>query len=269
MFDSDSVSRISRMAKNVRARAPLVHNVTNLVVQNETAQAIAAIGGTQVTLHHPEEAAQAASACDALAVNLGTPNDELLLTAHKAVEAVKALARPWVLDPVAAGFTPYRTEAAMELLALGPTLVKANASEVLALSGARARGRAADSVHAVAEAEDAARELSETYGCVVAITGSEDLVTDGERTAVVCNGHPLMGRMIGSGCMLTAVAGCFLAVEQDPFYAALGAMGCFAVAGEYAALNAAGPATMGISLIDALDALEPKEIGRRLRLRSS
>ena len=266
MNQPESVSRIWQMAEAVRESAPLVHNLSNLVVQNDTADAIAAIGGTQVTLHNLEEARDIAGICAAVAVNLGTLNSAFLSAARDAVAVARELGRPWVLDPVAAGLTKYRTQAALEFLALRPTLVKANASEILVLAGSAEGGHGADSIHPVQDAAVAAKELAVRYGAVIVVSGPEDMITDGRRTAIVSNGRPLMGRMIGSGCMLTSVAACFLSLGGPPFDAALAAVACFNVAGEIASEQAGGPGTLKPLLLDALDGLTRESLRDRARL---
>jgi len=266
MTDSDLVPRLWGLVEAIRDSAPLVHNITNLVVHNDTADAIAAVGGTQITLHNVEEARDAAAACAAIAVNLGTLNDAFLHCARDAVALAASLDRPWVLDPVAAGFTAYRSEAAREFLDLGPTVVKANASEVLALAGRAHGGRGADSVHSVSAAADAASRMARRHGSIVVVSGSDDMITDGTRRAMVSNGRPVMGRMIGAGCMLTSVIGCFLAVSDRPFEAALAAVAYFDVAGELAAERAEGPGTFKPLFIDALYNLERGVFLERVRV---
>ncbi len=253
----------------IRRSAPLVHNITNLVVQNDTAAAIAAVGATQVTLHTPEEAGDAARASAALALNSGTLDEAWLRCAREAVQTAAEGSKPWVLDPVAAGLTRYRTDAAHDLLKLGPTVLKANPSEVLVLAGYADAGRAADSIHSVDQASDAADELARRHGCIVVVTGAEDLITDGERALRLGNGHPLMGRMIGSGCMLTSVIACFVAEGHESFEAAQAAVAHFTIAGEIAAERAGGPGTLKPLLIDALCNLDGNELGRRLRVIST
>lgn len=266
MNQPDTVSRIWQMAEAVRESAPLIHNMTNLVVQNDTADAIAAVGGTQITLHNPEEVRDIAGLCAAVAVNLGTLNSAFLDCARDAVAVAGDLGRPWVLDPVAAGLTDYRTKAALEFLALRPTLVKANASEILVLAGGAEGGHGADSIHPVQDAATAAKELALRYGAVIVVSGPEDMITDGRRTATVANGRPLMGRMIGSGCMLTSVAACFLGLGGVPFDAALAAVACFNVAGEIASEGAGGPGTLKPLLLDALDGLTRDSLLARVRI---
>ena len=254
-----------RLSETLRGSAPLVHNVTNLVVQNLTADAIAAVGGTQITLHTPEEARDAAGASAALAINAGTPGAEWLDCAREAIDAATRSGKPWVLDPVAAGLTRHRTDAMLELLERGPTLLKANASEALALSGEAAGGRGADSRHAVDEAADAAMELARRHRCTVVVTGAEDLIVNGARSVRMANGSALMGAMVGSGCMLTSVLGCYLAVAEDPFDASLAALAHFTIAGEIASERAGGPGTLKALFIDALFHLDRTQLVERLR----
>lgn len=255
-----------KLADAIRSEAPLVQNMTNLVVQNDTADAIAAIGGTQVTLHTTEEAEAAASICAGLALNLGTLNEDFLHCARLAVQTMVTLNRDWVLDPVAAGMTAYRREMTREFLERRPSVLKANASEIIALAGATRRGRGPDSVDRVEDALDAAVGLARRYACIVVVTGSTDLVTDGDRTIRLQNGHPMMGRMIGSGCMLTSIVGCYLAVTDNIFEAAASAVTYFNVAGQIAAENAAGPGTLKPLLIDALYKLTPQDFIAQARV---
>jgi hydroxyethylthiazole kinase len=266
MNSTPPVENYWQIAQEIRRSAPLVQNITNLVVQSDTAAAIAAVGATQVTLHTPEEAADAAHLCAALALNPGTLDSAWLECARKALEVAGAEHKRWVMDPVAAGLTGYRTAVARELLQRGPTVLKANPSELLALSGLARGGRAADSIHDVDEAGDAAAELARTHGCVVVVTGASDLITDGKLVVRLGNGRPLLGQMIGSGCMLTSVIGCFLAVEATPLDAAVAGVAYFTVAGEIACEHARGPGSLKAHLIDALYSLQGDEFRRRLRM---
>jgi len=266
MTHSDLTARLWDLAETVRVSAPLVHNITNLVVQNDTADAIAAAGATQITLHNLEEAREVAALCAAAAINLGTLNEPFLQCAREAVTVAASLGRPWVLDPVAAGFTAYRTAAAREFLGMRPTVLKANASEILVLAGHADGGRGAESIHSVENAAEAARNLARRYGSVVVVSGPQDMITDGARGATVSNGHPLMGRMIGSGCMLTSVIGAFVAAGDSHFETALAAVAYFGVAGELAAERADGPGTFKPLFIDALHNLGRETFDARVRV---
>lgn len=265
-MQSDPSARFQQLSEAVRRRSPLVHNITNFVVQNDTADAVAAVGGTQVTLHTVEEARDAAAICTALALNPGTLSDAWMACAREALSVAAQHAKPWVLDPVAVGFTRYRTEAARELLQQGPTVLKGNASEIMVLAGEASSGHGADSTHRVEQAADAARRLATDFGCTVVVTGEQDLITDGTRAVGIANGAALMGSMIGSGCMLTPVIACYLAVSDDPFEAAQAAVAHFTIAGEIAAEQANGPGTLKPLLIDALYNLDGVQYAQRLRV---
>ncbi len=262
-----SAIEFAELSDTIRQRAPLIHNITNLVMQNDTADAIAAVGATQITLHTVEEADDAARVCAALALNPGTLSASWLECARAAIEVASAMHKPWVLDPVGVGLTRYRTDAARDLLQTRPTVLKANASEIMVLAAAAKSGRGADSIHEVDEARSAARALAQQYGCTVVVTGERDLITDGQREVRISNGRPLMGKMIGSGCMLTSVIACYLAVaEENAFAAAQAAVAHFTVAGEIAAEQADGPGTLKPLLLDALFNLDTAQLKRRLRL---
>lgn len=266
MNHNDSADRFWQVSSLVRNTAPLVQNITNFVMQNDTADAIAAVGGTQMTLHGVEEAREIAAVAQGLAVNPGTPGKAWLECAHEAIAVAAGRGTPWVLDPVAVGLTPYRTDAMMALLAMRPTVLKANASELLAMAGTGEAGHGADSLHSVDQAASAAAELASRYATIVVATGDVDLVTDGIRTLRLRNGRPLMGTMVGSGCMLSSVMACFLAVGDDRLESAAAAVAHFTVAGELAAGRAGGPGTLKPLLIDSLYSLDLAQLRSRLRI---
>lgn len=265
---SETASGIARLSEAIGQSAPLVHNITNLVMQNDTAAAICAVGATQVTLHIPEEARAAAEHVAALAINIGTPDTDWTHCARTAVQVASERGLPWTLDPVGVGFSAYRNDIAHDLAQRQPTVIKGNASEILAFAGMGPGGRGADSIHSVDQARDAADQLARRYRCTIVVTGAEDLVTDGEQCVRIANGHPLMGRMIGSGCMLNAVVGCYLAVASDAFSAAVAAVARFAIAGELAAVRASGPGTFKPHLLDALHAFDEDTVHQRLKLQT-
>ena len=266
---SDTASGIWRLTQVIGRSAPLIHNITNVVMQHDTAAVISAVGATQATLHIPEEAREAAEHAAALAINTGTPDADWTRCARTAVQVAAERAIPWTLDPVAVGFTAYRTEIVRDFLQHRPTVIKANASEILALAGKGPGGRGADSIHSVDQAQDAADHLARRYRCTVIVTGPEDLVTDGTQHVRIANGHPLLGQMIGSGCMLNAVIGCYLAVTPDAFDAAVAAVARFAIAGETAAERASGPGTLKPLLLDALYAFDENTLHQRLNIKTS
>lgn len=253
----------------MRRGCPLVHNITNYVVMNVTANALRAAGASPVMAHAADEVEEMVSLAGALVLNIGTLSlpwvDAMLRAGRRANEREV----PVILDPVGAGATTFRTDTARRLLGeVEIRVVRGNASEVLSLARETSATKGVDSVHGVQEAAEVAGALAERLGFTVAITGEEDLVTNGERTCRIANGHPLMGRLTGSGCTATALIGAFLAVEDDPVAASAGALAYFGVAGEKAAEAADAPGSYQVALLDALYRLSPQELEAGARMRS-
>jgi hydroxyethylthiazole kinase len=248
--------------RELRERKPLIHQITNYVVMNETANATLALGALPVMAHAPQEVEEMASVAGALVLNIGTLSehwvDAMLL-------AGKATTGPIVLDPVGAGATRYRTETAKRLLEeLDVAVVRGNPAEVATLAGREAEIRGVESIAAEASAADLAREAARMLGCIVAATGPTDHVSDGERVIAISNGHELLGTVSGTGCMSTAVTGSFLASNPtEPLVAAAEALVAFGVAGEDAARDARGPGTFHANLYDALYNLDPDTLDGR------
>jgi hydroxyethylthiazole kinase len=251
--------------RELRERKPLIHQITNYVVMNETANATLALGALPVMAHAPQEVEEMASAAGALVLNIGTLSEPWIAAM---LLAGRAASGPIVLDPVGAGATRYRTETAKRLLdELDVSVLRGNAAEIAALAGREAEIRGVESLGAVDSPADLARIAAEALECVAAVTGPTDHVSDGERVIAVSNGHPYLGTVSGTGCMSTAVTGAFLAVKPgEPLEAAAEALVAFGVAGEDAAANAKGPGTFHASLYDALYNLDPDALDARARI---
>jgi hydroxyethylthiazole kinase len=251
--------------RELRERRPLVHQITNYVVMNETANATLALGALPVMAHAPEEVEEMASAAGALVLNIGT------LSAHW-VEAMllagKAAGGPIVLDPVGAGATRYRTETAKRLLdELEVAVLRGNAAEIATLAGREAEIRGVEAIGATDSGAELARAAAQMLGTVAAVTGPTDHVSDGERLIAVSNGHELLGTVSGTGCMSTAITGAFLAVKpEEPLEAAAEALVAFGVAGEVAARDAKGPGTFHAALYDALYNLDADTLDQRAQV---
>jgi len=251
----------------IRERKPLVHQITNFVVMNETANATLALGALPVMAHAPQEVEEMASAASALVLNIGTLSDEWVESMLVAGRAANRAGVPVVLDPVGAGATSYRTETARLLLReLDVAVVRGNSAEIATLAGRDAEIRGVEAVGRAGD-PDLAREAARALGCVAAVTGPVDHVSDGETVHAVANGHELLGTVTGTGCMATAITGCFLAVRpDDPLAAATEALVAFGVAGEEAARKAKGPGTFHVALYDALYDLDPRKLDSRAKL---
>ncbi|HOB62958.1 MAG TPA: hydroxyethylthiazole kinase [Candidatus Competibacteraceae bacterium] len=252
----------------VRAKQPLVHNITNFVVMNNSANALLALGASPAMIHACDEVEDFVAISQALVVNIGTLYSEQIAACKLAAARAKATGVPWILDPVGAGATPYRRAAAGALAQLRPNAIRGNGSEILTLAQQTqsGQGRGVDSLDASETALEAARQLATATGAAVAITGAVDYVTDGQRVVAIANGHPLMTRVTGLGCSATAVIGAFLAVEAEAFLATVAGLAVFAVAGEIAAEQARGPGSLQVALLDALYTMTQDDLARRLRL---
>jgi hydroxyethylthiazole kinase len=252
----------------IRERKPLVHQITNYVVMNETANATLALGALPVMAHAREEVEEMAALASALVLNIGTLSPPWIDAMLMAGRAANAASVPIVLDPVGAGATTYRTDTAKRLLdELEVAVVRGNAAEIATLAGRAAEIRGVESIRASDSAAELARVAAQELGTVAVVTGPTDHVSDGERLLAIANGDPLLSTITGSGCMATAITGCFLAVRPDaPAAAAAEALVAFGVAGEDAAREAKGPGSFHAALYDALYALDPATLDDRARL---
>ena len=252
----------------VREARPLVHHLTNVVTVNDCANVTLSVGGAPVMADAPEEVAAMAGMADALVLNIGTlssPQVESMLLAGR---AANERGIPVVLDPVGAGATSYRTATAARLLeALEIAVLKGNAGEIGTIAGSGGRVRGVDSAGLAADPAEVCSSLAGRFGCVVALSGPVDVVSDGYRTAFVENGHPLMGVVSGTGCMAGSVTGAFAAITDDRFAATVAALATFGLAGERAARGASGPGSFRPALLDALAALDATTLADGARIR--
>lgn len=252
----------------LRRAKPLVHQITNYVVMNETANATLALGALPVMAHAVEEVEEMTGLASALVLNIGTLSERWIDAMLLAGRAASARGVPVVLDPVGAGATRYRTETAKRILdEVGVTVLRGNAGEVATLVGVDAEVRGVESIGGGGDPGELARAAARSLGLVASVTGAVDHVSDGTRTLAVANGHELLGAVSGTGCMSTALTGCFLAAKPGaPLEAAAEALGAFGVAGEDAAEGAHGPGSFHAALYDALWNLDPATLDGRVRV---
>jgi hydroxyethylthiazole kinase len=252
--------------RRVRETRPLVHQITNYVVMNETANATLALGALPVMAHALEEVEEMVRLAGALVLNIGTLSPPWVESMLLAGRAANEAGVPVVLDPVGAGATTYRTDTAKRILdEVDVAVLRGNAGEVATLVGVEAEVRGVESLGAGGAPADLARAAATALGLVASVTGAVDHVSDGTRAAAVANGDPLLAAVTGTGCMSTALTGCFLAVDA-PFDAAVHALVAFGVAGEEAARGAAGPGSFHVRLYDALASLYPDTLDTRARV---
>lgn len=257
----DLVSKTIENLEKVRADKPLIHNITNFVVMNFTANALLASGASPVMAHADKEVEEMVNFAGALVLNIGTLTDSWIDSMIKAGHQANKNKTPIILDPVGAGATAMRTAATMRIMhETQVKVIRGNSSEILALKGEDSATRGVDSVHTVDQAESAAVILAKEIGSTLAITGAIDLITDGERVIKVGNGHPMMPYVTGTGCAATAIIGAFNAVDPDPVTATATALAYYGLAGEVAGNTSSGPGSFIPALMDALYSIKPEEL---------
>ncbi len=244
----------------LRASNPLVHLLTNEVVQEITANVLLAAGASPAMIVAEEEVDAFAAMSGALLVNVGTLYPVRLAAMRRAVRAANQAGVPWTLDPVAVGVLDYRTEACRDFLACTPAAIRGNASEILALAGFAGSGRGVDSTAGSAAAQVAAEQLARATGAVVAVTGETDFITDGESTWATPWGHPVMTRVVGTGCALSALVAAFTAQAPNRLNAVAAACAVAGLCGERAAATSRGPGSFKADFLDALYLLSPQKL---------
>lgn len=267
VFDQKLARKSGENLKDLRVKKPLIHNITNFVVMNTTANALLACGASPVMAHAQEEVEEMVSFAGALVLNIGTLTPYWIDSMIKAGRRANELNTPIILDPVGSGATQLRTRSAKRLIEeLTISVVRGNASEVLSLAQEGSRTKGVDSIHSVDDAADAALTLSQELNITLAITGAIDLITDGKEIHRVANGHELMGYVTGTGCAATAIIGAFLAVDCNPLTATTTALAYFGLAGEKSAEKAPAPGSFQVGILDALFTIDDKQLEKGAKI---
>lgn len=260
-MNSSVTSSVADIAAAVRERSPLVQYVTNYVSMDIAANVLNTVGASPAMVHDPHESGEFARIASAVGINIGTPSPSWVDGMTAAAAAAHEVGTPWVLDPVAVGATAYRREIVSALLLHTPTVIRGNASEIIAIATSRAAGRGVDSDADSSDALHAAQALAQEQSTVVVVTGAQDVVTDGTRVAVVHGGDARMPMVTALGCSASALVAACCGVGADPFDASVAAMAMLASAGERAGARAEGPGSLRMHLLDELAALTPERLG--------
>lgn len=251
----------------IREEKPLIHNITNYVVMNFTANTLLAMGASPVMAHAPNEVEEMVSLARALVINIGTLSDPWIDAMLLAGEKANARGIPIVFDPVGSGATSLRTGTTRRIVRdLKLAIIRGNASEIVSIGSSGTVTKGVDSLHDVDQVAEMAKATARQTGSVVAVTGKVDLITNGTRVIRCSNGHPLMGRVTGTGCAATAAIAAFAAVTPDAMEAAAAGLAFFGLAGEMAAATAQSPGSFMIALIDALYNMTPEDLQTRALL---
>ncbi|MEK3854499.1 hydroxyethylthiazole kinase [Cytobacillus sp. FSL H8-0458] len=261
-----NIQEISSLLDKVRESNPLVHNITNVVVTNFTANGLLAIGASPVMAYAHEEAADMAKIAGALVLNMGTLTEKEVKSMLIAGKSANQHGVPVVFDPVGAGATAYRTETANRIMKeLDINIIRGNAAEIANAAGQQWNIKGVDAGEAEGNTSELAKSAANKLGAVTVITGKQDIVSDGHSTLMINNGHPLLTKVTGAGCLLTSVIGAFAAVEKDPVKAAAASLIVYGSAAEMAAekTDGRGPGTFQIEFLNSLYTISGADVELR------
>lgn len=264
---------IGDLLEKVREGAPLVHHITNYVTVNDCANITLGIGASPVMADDINEVEDMTSIASSLVINIGTLNSRTVECMLKAGKKANELGIPVILDPVGAGATPYRTKVAKTIMDnIELAVIRGNLSEIKTLYGINTKTRGVDSLDYTSikdELEKAkllAKEFSKRVGSIIAITGAVDIVTDGNIIYTVENGHKIMSKITGAGCMCSSLIGSYLGTHEDNLLAALSGVVSMAISGElaYESLKEGeGTGTFKVRLMDNIYNLSKEVIEKR------
>jgi len=230
------IQELSSIICTVRDKKPLVHHITNYVSVNDCANIVLACGGSPVMADDAEEVEEMVGLASALVLNIGTLNTRTIDSMLRAGRVANARGIPVVLDPVGAGATALRTHTAFRLMEkIKIAVIRGNASEVAVLAGENVVTRGVDAAEVQSSVVDLAQKFAKSQGLIAAVTGAQDVVTDGTRTLLCDNGHPMLTRVTGTGCMATSLVGCCTAVTDDYVLSAAAGIAALGLSGEHAA----------------------------------
>ncbi|MBN1550244.1 hydroxyethylthiazole kinase [bacterium] len=254
-------SRTITSLEKIRHKKPLIHNLTNFVVMNSTANAILAIGASPVMAHAKEEVEEMASIASAVVLNIGTLEPswvEAMIIAGKTANKKEI---PVIFDPVGVGATTFRNESAQKILSeVKCSIIRGNASEIYSLAGFESKTKGVDSLIEVTEIATQMRGIAKKLHSVIAVTGVEDMVCDGNVCLGISGGDSMFKRVTGTGCAASAICACFAAVESKLLDAATEALAYYGIAGMEAAYHSKGPGSFQVELYNALANLEANTV---------
>lgn len=261
-----NIKALKKDLDSIREKSPLIHNITNYVVMNNTANALLSIGASPVMAHAIEEVADMASIASALVINIGTLDAEWTKSMLLAGKTASAKGTPIIFDPVGAGATPYRTTVCKQIIEeCKPNIIRGNASEIMALCNVKIKTKGVDSTSTSESALESAKMLALQTKAIIVVSGETDYITDGTNVQMVHNGSPLMEKVTGMGCTATAIVAAFAAINSSPLEAATHAMAIMGIAGEIAAQKASGNGSMQVHFLDELYNLNGETIEKCIK----
>ncbi|GEM67639.1 hydroxyethylthiazole kinase [Sphingobacterium mizutaii NBRC 14946 = DSM 11724] len=259
---------IYHLLTQVREKSPLVQNITNFVVMNNTANALLALGASPIMVHAEEELEEVLSFCNSVVINIGTLSKPWADNMILAAQIANKLGKPWVLDPVGAGISSLRNETLQALMLLKPTVIRGNASEIIALQNFNRKSvKGVDSTHSSSYALEAGKLLQKETGSIICISGATDYVISDNEITEIKNGTSVMTKVTGMGCTATAITGAFIGLAKHPYQEAVAGVAITSLAGELAAKISKGPGSLQLNFYDILFNLAKEQILGNLKIK--
>jgi len=273
-MNSNIISNASVLIDTIREAKPLVHHITNYVTVNDCANITLAIGASPIMADDIEEAGEITAISQALVLNIGTLNKGTIGSMLAAGKKANEMNIPVVLDPVGAGASGLRNKTVGNLLEqIKFSVIRGNMSEIRFIAGLRATTKGVDASEMDLEGGarsgiDIAKTLADRLGCVIAVTGATDIISNGKHTVCIENGHKMLGAVTGTGCMCSSLIGSSCGALSDYFIAAASGILYMGIAGEIAFENAGqkGNSSFHIAVIDEISKLSAETIHRRARI---
>ncbi|MDD2382635.1 MAG: hydroxyethylthiazole kinase [Sulfurospirillaceae bacterium] len=267
----DCIEEVNYALAQIKEKRPFVHHITNYVTVNDCANVVLAIGASPVMADEIKEVADMVSICNALVLNIGTCNERTLASMIEAGKMANIKNIPIILDPVGIGATPFRFHAVEQLMQeIRFSVIRGNMAEIKVIAGLNAKRTGVDSLEDESESAKVACTLAKKLGCIIAITGKIDSVSDGEKTYLLDNGHVNLTKVTGTGCMTSSLIGSFLGAGNKALYSAIGGILCMSIAGEVATtckqFNEEAIGSFKVYLMDAIAAIKPQNITERVKI---
>lgn len=258
-----NTEKVASLLAKVREENPLVHNITNVVVTNFTANGLLSLGASPVMADSRKEVADMAKIAKAVVINIGTLNERTVEAMHLAGKSANQHGVPVLLDPVGAGATPFRTDVTQKLISeIQFTAIRGNAAEIANVAGENWTVKGVDAGASQGNVSELVKKTAQNLNTVVIATGKEDIVSDGVTTYAIANGHPILTKVTGTGCLLTSVIGAFIAVSDSTLEGCAAALTVYGVAAELAAEKTAseGPGSFQMEFLNQLNKISKYEV---------
>jgi len=258
--------QLKEVFEALQGKRALIHHITNYVTVNDCANVVLAIGASPIMADELAEVEQMVGICDALVLNIGTANERTIASMLKAGKAANTKGIPVVLDPVGVGATTFRHESVAKLMeAISFSVIRGNMAEIKTIAGLEAKSSGVDSLEEESDGAKIALSLAQRLGCVIAITGKSDIVTDGKVCYVLENGDVALTNVTGTGCMSTSLIGSFLGASNNALASAIAGILTMSIAGEIAD-KSKGMGTFHTSLMDAMSKMNVEIIREKSKI---